>query len=72
MPRAVKGVLVECDPSIKTLIMNLDARMHNIIIADLDDEHLVVDERQVAYIKQQLEIQLAENTFNPEENGDGQ
>ncbi|KAK9463943.1 TFIIH subunit TTDA/Tfb5 [Lipomyces oligophaga] len=67
MPRAVKGVLVQCDPSIKSLILNFDSKSHNIIIADLDDEHLVIDERKVDSVKQQLETQLAENTFNPSE-----
>lgn len=34
---------------------------------DLDDEHLVIDERQVENVKRQLDAQLAENTFNPAE-----
>ncbi|KAK9468212.1 TFIIH subunit TTDA/Tfb5 [Lipomyces arxii] len=65
MPRAVKGILVQCDPSIKSLILNVDSKTHNIVIADLDEEHLVIDERHVDYVKQQLDNQLAENTFNP-------
>lgn len=40
------------------------------VIQDLDDEHLVVDSKQVDYVKQQLEAQLAENTFNPAETGE--
>ncbi|KAK7202601.1 RNA polymerase II transcription factor B subunit 5 [Myxozyma melibiosi] len=67
MPRAVKGVFVECDPSIKSLVLNIDAKSHNVVIADLDDEHLVIDERQVDNVKRQLDAQLAENTFNPAE-----
>ncbi|KAK9366387.1 TFIIH subunit TTDA/Tfb5 [Lipomyces kononenkoae] len=67
MPRAVKGVLVECDPSIKALILNLDSKSHNIVLADLDEEHLVIEERMVDHVKSELDAQLAENTFKPAE-----
>ncbi|KAK9350482.1 TFIIH subunit TTDA/Tfb5 [Lipomyces doorenjongii] len=67
MPRAVKGVLVECDPSIKALIINLDSKNHNVVLADLDDEHLVIEERMVEHVKRELDSQLAENTFKPAE-----
>ncbi|KAK9475994.1 TFIIH subunit TTDA/Tfb5 [Lipomyces japonicus] len=66
MPRAVKCVLVECDPSIKSLILNIDSKAHNsIVIEDLDDDHLVISDNKVETVKQELEAQLSENTFNP-------
>ncbi|KAK9446403.1 uncharacterized protein V1518DRAFT_430101 [Limtongia smithiae] len=88
MPRATKGVLVECDPAIKSLILSFDAKYHNIVILvrcilhclvscppsvadstpkDLDDEHLLIDEKMVDHVKRQLEVQLAQNMYNPAE-----
>ncbi|KAK9243007.1 TFIIH subunit TTDA/Tfb5 [Lipomyces tetrasporus] len=67
MPRAIKGVLVECDPSIKALILSIDSKSHNIVLADLDDEHLLIDVPMLEHVKRQLDSQLAENTFKPAE-----
>ncbi|KAK9457063.1 transcription factor TFIIH complex subunit Tfb5-domain-containing protein [Dipodascopsis uninucleata] len=53
------------DPAIKTLILNIDSKSHNIVLSDLDDDHVLIKEDKVETIKQQLEAVLAENTFNP-------
>ena len=38
-----EGVLVECDPSIKAIIMRIDEQhSHAFIIEDIDDEHVLV------------------------------
>ncbi|ODQ64913.1 component of the RNA polymerase II general transcription and DNA repair factor [Nadsonia fulvescens var. elongata DSM 6958] len=63
MPRAIRGVLIECDPSIRALILNIDSKTHDIIIEELDDTHLMIDESKVDYVKVQLNKLLAENTF---------
>lgn len=43
MPRAHKGVLVECDPSIKAIIVKIDAEHGNAFIQeDIDDEHVLI------------------------------
>ncbi|KAG0639055.1 TFIIH subunit TTDA/Tfb5 [Tuber brumale] len=56
MPRAVKGVLVECDPSIKAIILKIDKDSgHGYIVEDLDDETLVVKEPKLAELKLRLE-----------------
>lgn len=49
------GVLIECDPSIKSIIVNIDSENHEFIIEDLDDERIVVKENMVAALKQKLE-----------------
>jgi len=43
MPRATPGVLVQCDPSIKAILVKIDTEHHNaFIIEDIDDEHLLI------------------------------
>ena len=49
------GVLIECDPSIKSIIVNIDSDNHDFIIADLDEERVVVKESMVPLLKQRLE-----------------
>ena len=56
IPFCVKtGVLIECDPSIKSIIVNIDSNNHEYIIEDLDEERVVVKENMVASLKQKLE-----------------
>ncbi|KAF6845231.1 RNA polymerase ii transcription factor b subunit 5 [Colletotrichum musicola] len=55
MPRAIRGVLIECDPSIKSIIVNIDAANNDYIIEDLDDQHVVVKENMVADLKRRLD-----------------
>lgn len=49
------GVLIECDPSIKSIIVNIDSDNHDFIIEDLDEERVVVKENMLAQLKQKLE-----------------
>lgn len=48
-------MLIECDPSIKSIIVNIDSVNHDYIIEDLDDERVVVKETMVAALKIRLE-----------------
>ncbi|KAK0720577.1 TFIIH subunit TTDA/Tfb5 [Lasiosphaeria hispida] len=66
MPRAIRGVLIECEPAIKSIIVHLDSANNDIIIEDLDESHLVVKENMVHLLKQKLEDRLKE-TYRPEE-----
>lgn len=50
-----KGVLVECDPSIKSIIMNIDSENNDYILHDLDDTHLLINENKVADLKRRLD-----------------
>lgn len=49
------GVLIECEPAIKSIIMHLDSLTQDIIIEDIDDCRLVVKENMVDTVKQKLE-----------------
>ncbi|KAM5352526.1 hypothetical protein ACJ41O_005248 [Fusarium nematophilum] len=69
MPRAIRGVLIECDPSIKSIIVNIDSTNHDYIIEDLDDERVVVKENMVSMLKAKLEDRLKENLPPEEESG---
>ncbi|KAI1332579.1 transcription factor TFIIH complex subunit Tfb5-domain-containing protein [Xylariaceae sp. FL0255] len=56
-----KGTLVECDPSIKTIIMNIDGKENNeYVIEDLDETHLMIKDVMVAKLKARLEERLKE------------
>jgi hypothetical protein len=46
---------VECDPSIKSIIVKIDSEDHAFIIEELDDQTLVVKETMVPLLKQRLE-----------------
>ncbi|CAN6674464.1 general transcription and DNA repair factor IIH subunit Tfb5p [Trichomonascus vanleenenianus] len=65
MPKATKGALIECDPSIKALIIEIDYQRHDIIIEELDDTHLLVDSDKVEFLKKELDTLLNKNTYNP-------
>ncbi|CAL8584710.1 TFIIH complex subunit tfb5 [Xanthoria parietina] len=69
MPKAVKGVLVECDPSIKAIILKIDHDKHDYIVEDLDDQHLVIKESQLPRLKERLEEVLADTQQMPDESG---
>ncbi|KAL2259074.1 hypothetical protein VTK26DRAFT_7376 [Humicola hyalothermophila] len=66
MVRAIRGVLIECEPAIKSIIVHFDSVNNDIIIEDLDETHLVVKENMVQVLKQKLEDRLKE-TYRPEE-----
>lgn len=51
----VEGVLVECDPSIKSIIINLDSESNAYIIEDLDETHLLIKENQLGELKAKLD-----------------
>ena len=50
------GTLVECDASIKAIIMNLNGQNRNkYVIQELDDEHVLVSNDALAELKARLE-----------------
>ncbi|KAI1006499.1 hypothetical protein K3495_g1721 [Podosphaera aphanis] len=60
MPRAIRGVLVECDPSIKAIIVKIDSTSHAYIVEELDDQTLVIKENMLGQLKRQLDEILKE------------
>lgn len=65
MARARRGVLLQCDPSIKALIVQIDTQRTDIILEELDDTHLLVDPSKVEFIKAELNRLLSKNIYNP-------
>ena len=66
------GVLIECDPSIKSIIVNIDSVNHDYIIEDLDDERVVVKETMVASLKLKLEdVRTPPFTYHPTDDSVG-
>lgn len=48
-------MLIECDPSVKAIIMKYDEESHDYIVEDLDDDrHLVIKENQLQNLKERL------------------
>lgn len=65
MPRARRGALIQCDPSIKALVVQIDADKSDIILEELDDTHLLIDPAKVEFIKRELNRLLSKNIYNP-------
>lgn len=57
MPRATPGVLVQCDPSIKAIIVKIDTEHGNdFIVQDIDDETVLIQSQK----KDALQVLLKE------------
>lgn len=54
MLSSIAGVLIECDPAIKSLIVAIDAENHEFIIEDLDETHVLIKENMVEKLKERL------------------
>ncbi|KAI9663751.1 MAG: hypothetical protein M1821_007241 [Bathelium mastoideum] len=67
MPKAVKGVLVQCDPSIKAIINKIDTARNDFIVEDLDDETALIKETKIAELKERLKEELRDTVKEPEE-----
>ncbi|KAF2196138.1 hypothetical protein GQ43DRAFT_275538 [Delitschia confertaspora ATCC 74209] len=63
----VLGTLVKCDASIKAMIMDIDnAQGNDMIVEDLDDEHVLVKDNKVAELKQLLTEKISVHLREPE------
>ncbi|KAL4209762.1 hypothetical protein CU097_004346 [Rhizopus azygosporus] len=62
MVKAVKGVLLECDSTVKQIVLNLNKR-GNFVIEDLDDTHLFIEASWVDQLKYELDKILDENSY---------
>jgi TFIIH basal transcription factor complex TTD-A subunit len=62
MVKAVKGVLLECDSTVKQIVLNLNKR-GNFVIEDLDDTHLFIESTWVDQLKYELDKILDENSY---------
>ncbi|KAJ9619945.1 hypothetical protein H2203_008220 [Taxawa tesnikishii (nom. ined.)] len=68
MPKAVGGTLVQCDPSIKAIILKIDAERGNqFVIEDLDDEHLLIRPKTEEQLKALLKDALKDTVREAED-----
>lgn len=65
MPTATKGVLIQCDPSIRALILQIDSKSPGIVLDELDETHLLIKQDQVLNVKNELNKLLSKNIYNP-------
>ncbi|KAJ3049308.1 General transcription factor IIH subunit 5 [Rhizophlyctis rosea] len=66
MVRAITGALIECDPAVRQILIDLDNQAppdEKFIIKKLDDTHLLIKSQFVDSVKEQLEDILEENTY---------
>ncbi|KAG9325139.1 hypothetical protein KVV02_003556 [Mortierella alpina] len=61
-----KGVVVECDTSVKQIILGLNEK-GEFIIEDLDDTHVFVDSACIEQLRADIDEILNENTYKVEE-----
>ncbi|KAI0009882.1 transcription factor TFIIH complex subunit Tfb5-domain-containing protein [Xylariaceae sp. FL0662B] len=54
------GTLVECDPSIKSIIINIDSEDNEYLVEDLDESHLIIKDNVLGKLKAKLEERLKE------------
>lgn len=70
MPRATPGVLVQCDPSIKAILVKIDAEHGNdFIVEDIDDETVLIKSQKQDTLKQLLKSALKDTVREAEESG---
>ncbi|EHY64544.1 TFIIH basal transcription factor complex TTD-A subunit [Nematocida ausubeli] len=58
MVKAIKGTLIECDPSVKQIVIRLN-REHNFIIQEIDDNTLFVDSKYISKIEEETARMLS-------------
>ncbi|KAF4534719.1 Nucleotide excision repair TFIIH subunit TTDA [Lasiodiplodia theobromae] len=65
--RRPEGILVQCDESIKTIIVKIDSELNDFIIEDLDDETLVIKAEKLPELKRRLNEVLKDAVGMPPE-----
>ncbi|GAA6046966.1 hypothetical protein JCM3770_003454 [Rhodotorula araucariae] len=68
MVKATRGVLVTCDPAVKQILLQLDeesSRTKRFLIADLDETHVLIAPDAVERVREELELALEANHWNP-------
>ncbi|KAF5354309.1 hypothetical protein D9756_007206 [Leucocoprinus leucothites] len=61
--RAIKGVLLVCDPAVKQILLSMNEKQ-SFIIEDLDDHHLVIKADEEYRVRRELETELEKNTYS--------
>lgn len=64
MPKSNIGILIKCEKTIKVFIKQ-KCQGKDIILMDLDDNHLLIREDKLAYIKKEVYEMQDNNAYNP-------
>ncbi|GAB1729090.1 hypothetical protein KC367_g429 [Hortaea werneckii] len=71
MPKARAGVLIECDPSIKAIIMKIDReQQHRIVMEEIDDEHVLIQNDKHDELKELLKNALKDTVREAEDSSE--
>lgn len=62
----LRGTLFTCDAPVKQIILALDEQ-EKCIIEDLDEQHCLIANDKVEWLKAELERELEKNTWRPTE-----
>jgi len=62
-------VLVQCEASIKAIIVQIDAANNEYIVEDLGDEALLIKESKLVELKWKLAEKLKDAVREPEDSG---
>ncbi|RMY44266.1 hypothetical protein D0863_16240 [Hortaea werneckii] len=67
----VLGVLIECDPSIKAIIMKIDReQQHRIVMEEIDDEHVLIQSDKHDELKELLKNALKDTVREAEDSSE--
>jgi len=64
MPKSKIGILIKCEKTIKIYIKQLN-QGKDFIIMDLDENHLLVQEKFIQFIKDEVYKMQDKNAYNP-------
>ncbi len=64
MPKSKIGILIKCEKTIKIYIKQLN-QGKDFIIMDLDENHLLVQEKFLQFIKDEVYKMQDKNAYNP-------
>ncbi|KAI7143851.1 hypothetical protein KC343_g15450 [Hortaea werneckii] len=71
MPKARAGVLIECDPSIKAIIMKIDReQQRRIVMEEIDDEHVLIQNDKHDELKELLKNALKDTVREAEDSSE--
>ncbi|KAF5339741.1 hypothetical protein D9611_009170 [Ephemerocybe angulata] len=63
--KAIKGILLTCDPAVKQILLAMDEKQ-KFIIDNLDDYHIVIKADDEYRVRLELEAELEKNTWTLE------
>ncbi|KAK3115664.1 TFIIH complex subunit tfb5 [Teratosphaeriaceae sp. CCFEE 6253] len=73
MPKAVAGILIECDESIKAMIVKINIEHnHDFIIENIDDKHALIKANRHDELKELLKQALQDTVREPEDSSESE